>query len=56
MTTTKQITLASAVNPSTSTNFKFIGRVFGLALFHHRFPDAYFVPGFYKTVLGKEVN
>ena len=28
----------------------------GLAILHHRFLDAYFVPGFYKMVLGKKVN
>ncbi len=32
--------------------FKFIGRVLGLTVFHHRFLNAYFV-GFYKMVLNK---
>jgi len=33
--------------------FKFIGRCLGLAIFHRRFLDAYFVPSFYKMILGK---
>ena len=53
---TLQINPASYVNPEHLDYFKFIGRVLGLAIFHHRFVDAYFVPGFYKTVLGKKVN
>ena len=53
---TLQINPASGVNPEHLDYFKFIGRVLGLAVFHHRFLDAYFVPGFYKMVLGKRVN
>jgi E3 ubiquitin-protein ligase NEDD4 len=53
---TLQINPASGVNPEHLDYFKFIGRVLGLAVFHHRFLDAYFVPGFYKMVLGKKVN
>jgi E3 ubiquitin-protein ligase NEDD4 len=53
---TLQINPASGVNPEHLDYFKFIGRVLGLAVFHHRFLDAYFVPGFYKVVLGKRVN
>jgi len=53
---TLQINPASGVNPEHLDYFKFIGRVLGLAIFHHRFVDAYFVPGFYKMVLGKKVN
>ncbi|KAI0294622.1 hypothetical protein B0F90DRAFT_1890995, partial [Multifurca ochricompacta] len=53
---TLQINPASGVNPEHLDYFKFIGRVLGLAIFHHRFLDAYFVPGFYKMVLGKKVN
>ena|SRR6202789_3120240 len=53
---TLQINPASGVNPEHLDYFKFIGRVLGLAIFHHRFVDAYFVPGFYKVVLGKRVN
>jgi E3 ubiquitin-protein ligase NEDD4 len=53
---TLQINPASGVNPEHLDYFKFIGRVLGLAIFHHRFVDAYFVPGFYKMTLGKRVN
>jgi E3 ubiquitin-protein ligase NEDD4 len=53
---TLQINPASGVNPEHLDYFKFIGRVLGLAVFHHRFLDAYFVPGFYKMVLNKKVN
>ena len=28
----------------------------GLAVFHHRFVDAYFAPAFYEMVLNKKVN
>ncbi|KAH8984547.1 hypothetical protein EDB86DRAFT_141768 [Lactarius hatsudake] len=42
------------VNPEHLDYFKFIGRVLGLAVFHHRFLDAYFVPSFYRMVLGKK--
>ena len=53
---TLQINPASGVNPEHLDYFKFIGRILGLAIFHHRFVDAYFVPGFYKMALGKKVN
>ena len=53
---TLQINPASGVNPEHLNYFKFISRVLGLAVFHHRFLNAYFVPGFYKMVLDKKVN
>jgi E3 ubiquitin-protein ligase NEDD4 len=53
---TLQINPASGVNPEHLDYFKFIGRVLSLAVFHHRFLDAYLVPGFYKMVLNKKVN
>ena len=28
----------------------------GLAIFHHRFLDAYFVPSVHKMILGKKVT
>jgi len=43
------------VNPDHLSYFKFIGRIVGLAIFHRRFLDAYFVSGFYKMMLGKTV-
>jgi len=42
------------VNPEHINCFKSIGRVLGLAVFHHRFLT--FVPGFYRTVFNKKVN
>ncbi|KAJ3530773.1 hypothetical protein NMY22_g8432 [Coprinellus aureogranulatus] len=50
---TLQINPASGINPDHLSYFKFIGRIVGLAMFHRRFLDAYFVPSFYKMVLGK---
>lgn len=52
---TLQINPASGVNPDHLSYFKFIGRIVGLAIFHRRFLDAYFVSGFYKMMLGKAV-
>ncbi|KIJ62633.1 hypothetical protein HYDPIDRAFT_176429 [Hydnomerulius pinastri MD-312] len=51
---TLQINWMSGINPEHLTYFKFIGRVMGLAIFHRRFLDAYFVPSFYKMILGKK--
>ncbi|KAN0132127.1 hypothetical protein V8E53_010046 [Lactarius tabidus] len=51
-----QINPASCVNLEHLDYFKLIGRVLGLAVFHHQFLDAYSVPGFYKMVLNKRVN
>ncbi|KAL9485017.1 hypothetical protein ACSS6W_003806 [Trichoderma asperelloides] len=36
--------------------FKFIGRVVGMAIFHRRFLDAFFIGALYKMVLGKGVT
>jgi len=33
--------------------FQIHRRVLGLAVFHHRFLNVYFVPGFYKMVLNQ---
>ncbi|KAF9241124.1 hypothetical protein BU15DRAFT_87357 [Melanogaster broomeanus] len=51
---TLQINWMSGINPEHLTYFKFIGRIMGLAIFHRRFLDAYFVPSFYKTIIGKK--
>ncbi|KAJ7044182.1 hypothetical protein C8F04DRAFT_692173 [Mycena alexandri] len=50
---TLQINPASGINPDHLSYFKFIGRTLGLAIFHRRFVDAYFVPSFYKMILDK---
>jgi len=36
--------------------FKFIGRCIGLAIFHCHFLDVYFLPSFYKMIIGKDVT
>ncbi|KAG6900049.1 hypothetical protein C0993_003680 [Termitomyces sp. T159_Od127] len=53
---TLQINPASGINPDHLSYFKFIGRCLGLAIFHRRFLDAYFVPSFYKMVLSKNMT
>ncbi|KAJ3075434.1 hypothetical protein HDU98_008172 [Podochytrium sp. JEL0797] len=52
---TLQINPNSSVNPEHLNYFKFIGRVVGLAVFHQRFLDAFFVVSLYKLILGKKV-
>ncbi|PFH54090.1 hypothetical protein AMATHDRAFT_863 [Amanita thiersii Skay4041] len=53
---TLQINPASSINPDHLSYFKFIGRIVGLAIYHRRFLDSYFVPSFYKMVLGKSMT
>ncbi|KAG6916449.1 hypothetical protein DXG01_006777 [Tephrocybe rancida] len=53
---TLQINPASGINPDHLSYFKFIGRCLGLAIFHRRFLDAYFVPSFYKMILAKAMT
>lgn len=53
---TLQINPHSDVNPEHLRYFKFIGRVVGLAVFHQRFLDAFFVTAFYKMILGKTIS
>lgn len=53
---TLQINPASGVNPEHLNYFKFIGRCLGLAIFHRRFLDAYFIVSFYKMILKKKVT
>jgi E3 ubiquitin-protein ligase NEDD4 len=40
----------SSINPEHIQYFRFIGRVVGLAIFHRRFLDAYFITAFYKMM------
>jgi len=44
------------VNPEHLNHFEFIGHFLDLAVFHHRFLNAYFMPGFNKIVLNQKVN
>jgi len=53
---TLQINPHSGINPEHLNYFKFIGRVVGLAIFHRRFLDAFFIGAFYKMVLRKKVG
>lgn len=50
---TLQINPASGINPDHLSYFKFTGRCLGLAIFHRKYMDAYFVPSFYKMILGR---
>ena len=51
-----QIDPASNGNPEHLNHFKFIGRVFGLCIFHRCLLDAFFIVPFYKMILKKEVT
>ena len=53
---TLQINPHSGINPEHLNYFKFIGRVVGLAIFHRRFLDAFFIGALYKMILGKSVQ
>ncbi|EEB09397.1 HECT-type ubiquitin-protein ligase E3 Pub1 [Schizosaccharomyces japonicus yFS275] len=53
---TLQINPHSSINPEHLNYFKFIGRVIGLAIFHRRFLDAFFVVSLYKMLLRKKVT
>lgn len=48
---TLQINSHSDVNPEHLDYFRFIGRMCGLAVFHQRFLDAFFVVSVYKSIL-----
>ncbi|CAO1626902.1 unnamed protein product [Sympodiomycopsis kandeliae] len=53
---TLQINPHSGINPEHLNYFKFIGRILGLAIFHRRFLDAYFIVSFYKMILKKKIT
>lgn len=53
---TLQINPHSNINPDHLEYFTFIGRVIGMAIFHKKFLDAYFVSSFYKQILGQRVT
>ncbi|KAJ3272680.1 hypothetical protein HDV01_005316 [Terramyces sp. JEL0728] len=53
---TLQINPHSDINPEHLRYFKFIGRVVGLAIFHQRYLDAWFVTAFYKMLLQKKIT
>lgn len=49
---TLQISSKSFINPEHLVYFRFIGRAVGVAIFHQKFMDAFFVVSFYKLILG----
>lgn len=51
---TLQISSKSCIIPEHLDYFRFIGRVVGVAVFHQKFLDAFFVGSFYKQILGME--
>eukprot|EP01135_Chromosphaera_perkinsii_P011011 Nk52_evm45s2309 gene=Nk52_evmTU45s2309 len=53
---TLQINPLSSVNPDHLDYFKFIGRVVGMAVFHGKLIDAFFIPPFYKMMLQQEIS
>jgi E3 ubiquitin-protein ligase NEDD4 len=53
---TLQINSASGINPDHLSYFKFIGRCLGLAIFHRRYVDAFFIPSLYKMMLRKPLS
>ncbi|GJJ71877.1 E3 ubiquitin-protein ligase NEDD4 [Entomortierella parvispora] len=53
---TLQINPHSGINSEHLNYFKFIGRVVGLAIFHRRLLDAFFIVSFYKMILKKKVS
>ncbi|KAG0220054.1 hypothetical protein BGX33_009606 [Mortierella sp. NVP41] len=53
---TLQINPHSSINAEHLNYFKFIGRVVGLAIFHRRLLDAFFIVSFYKMILKKKVT
>ncbi|KAF9432328.1 hypothetical protein BGZ76_010958 [Entomortierella beljakovae] len=53
---TLQINPHSNINSEHLNYFKFIGRVVGLAIFHRRLLDAFFIVSFYKMILKKRVT
>ena len=55
-TYTLQINPHSGINPEHLNYFQFVGRVMGLAIFHQRFLDAFFIPPLYKMMVNKKVT
>lgn len=51
---TLQISSKSCIIPEHLDYFRCIGRVVGVAVFHQKFVDAFFVGSFYKLILGME--
>jgi len=48
--------LSGIVNEEHLSYFKFIGRVVGMAVYHGKLVDAYFIRPFYKMMLGRQIT
>lgn len=53
---TLQINPSSGINKEHLIYFKFIGRVIGIAIFHKKFLDSFFVSAFYKLLLKRKTS
>ena len=53
---TLQMNPNSQIHPDHLSYFNFIGRIVGMAIFHRRFLDAFFVAPFYKMLLHEHVQ
>lgn len=47
---------SAACNPEHLSYFYFIGKVMGMAIYHGKLLDAFFIRPFYKMMLGKKMN
>lgn len=48
--------LSGLANEDHLRYFKFIGRVCGMAVYHGKLVDAFFIRPFYKMMLGRKIN
>ncbi|TPX39610.1 hypothetical protein SeMB42_g06302 [Synchytrium endobioticum] len=53
---TLQINPNSGINPNHLNYFRFVGRIVGLAIFHQKYIDAFFISAFYKMLLRKRIT
>ena len=53
---TLQINPNSGINPNHLNYFRFVGRVVGMAIFHQKYIDAFFISAFYKMLLRKKIT
>lgn len=47
---------SEACNPEHLSYFHFIGRIIGMAIYHGKLLDAFFIRPFYKMMLGKKIT
>lgn len=53
---TLQINPHSAINQDHIKYFRFVGRIVGMAIFHQKFLDAFFISAMYKMILNKPIS